>query len=309
MRDVNSFYQGLKKVFVFTLFIILAIGYESVMAIGLTGYIAPEGRYFPSDHLYMGQKDNDASVAIQLEAYHEWGNGSSITFVPFARFDSNNNKRSHYDIRELNFLWVTESFETRLGVGKVFWGAMEFVHLVDIINQTDLVENIDGVEKLGQPMLNVSIPFQSMSLDFFVLPYFRERTFPGEEGRLRAPFVVDTNNAQYEDKAKQEHVDYATRLNITFDDFDVGLSFFNGTNRDPNLVQLMSSSGTDLLIPYYEQIRQAGIDLTGALGEWLLKLEAIYRWGSLAEFYAVVGGFEYTFIGFVLPNADLGMIV
>ena len=36
-----------------------------------------------------------------------------------------------------------------IGLGKVFWGVTEFNHLVDVINQTDLVEGIDGEAKLG----------------------------------------------------------------------------------------------------------------------------------------------------------------
>ena len=44
----------------------------------------------------------------------------------------------------------------RVGVGKVFWGVTESQHLVDIINQTDLVENIDTEDKLGQPMLETT---------------------------------------------------------------------------------------------------------------------------------------------------------
>ena len=32
------------------------------------------------------------------------------------------------------------------------------------------------------------------TLTFFALPYFRERTFRGEKGRLRAQFVWDTDN-------------------------------------------------------------------------------------------------------------------
>jgi len=34
--------------------------------------------------------------------------------------------------------------------------ALKFQHLVDVINQTDLVEDIDGEEKLSQLMLNFS---------------------------------------------------------------------------------------------------------------------------------------------------------
>ena len=42
-----------------------------------------------------------------------------------------------------------------VGAAKVFWGTAESRHLVDIINQTDAVEDIDEEDKLGQPMVKV----------------------------------------------------------------------------------------------------------------------------------------------------------
>ena len=91
-------------------------------------------------------------------------------------------ERTHFDIRELFGLWVFERWELGVGIRKVFWGVTESQHLVDIINQTDLVDSIDGEEKLGQPMVNVSIPHEWGTVDLFILPYFRERTFPGRDG-------------------------------------------------------------------------------------------------------------------------------
>ncbi len=79
-------------------------------------------------------------------------------------------------------MWVMIG-ETRVGVRRVFWGVTEFQHLVDIINQSDSVEDIDNEDKLGQPMINLSLVKDWGIVDFFVLPYFRERTFAGAEGR------------------------------------------------------------------------------------------------------------------------------
>ena len=67
----------------------------------------------------------------------------------------------------------------------MFWGVTELRHLVDIINQTDLVENLDGEQKLGQPMVQLTLLKDWGTLDFFAMPYFRERTFTGPDGRPR----------------------------------------------------------------------------------------------------------------------------
>jgi len=164
--------------------IIYIIHTSPLTAHELSGFVAVEQRLFFHDPLFPDQKHNNGSFALQPEYYHEWETGSSFILVPFARFDSQDSERTHFDIRELNYLWLTDNWEMRMGIGKVFWGVTEFVHLVDIINQTDLVESPDGEEKLGQPMVQLSIARDWGVLDLFVLPGFRERTFPGKKGAL-----------------------------------------------------------------------------------------------------------------------------
>ena len=63
----------------------------------------------------------------------------------------------------------------------------ESVHLVNVINQADVLEEIDGSAKLGQPMANLSWIQDWGVLDFYVMPYFREASFPGVKSRLRPP--------------------------------------------------------------------------------------------------------------------------
>ena len=52
---------------------------------------------------------------------------------------------------------VFDGAELRAGIGRVFWGVTESYHLVDVINQTDLVENVDRKDKLGQPLVNFTL--------------------------------------------------------------------------------------------------------------------------------------------------------
>ena len=299
----------IKIIFVSALILIMGAAFGSrASAHDFSGYVAAEGRYFPQAPLDPAQKRNSGSLAVQSEYYHEWENGSSFTFVPFVRLDSADSERTHFDIRELNYLWLTDSWELRAGIGKVFWGTTEFVHLVDIINQTDAVESVDGEEKLGQPMIQLSILRDWGALELFVLPYFRERTYPGREGRLRFAAVVDTDNARYESADEEHHPDFAARYSHTIGDWDFGIYNFNGTGREPTLVTGLDSAGRPVLIPFYEQINQSGLDLQLVAGGWLWKLEAIYRTGQGEDFFASVGGFEYTFVNIAATGMDLGVL-
>lgn len=262
----------------------------------LSGYVQFEATAFTNPPLWQDQGRNDISISMQPEFYKVWEkSGSTFTLVPFARFDKMDPERSHVDIRELNYLWVNKGWELRMGIGKVFWGTTEFVHLVDVINQTDAVESIEGTEKLGQAMINLSILRPWGVVDFFYLPYFRERTYPGKQGRLRFPVVIDTNNATNESSQKQHHTDFALRYSHSIGNWDLGISHFMGTGRDPSLILTSSEHGELKLIPFYHQINQTGLDLQLICGSWLYKLEAIYRTGQGEDFMASVAGLEYTF--------------
>ena len=169
-----------------------------------SGSVTSELRYFPDAPLSNEQFDGtNFSVAVEAEYFHDWDNGrQSFIFTPFFRVDQHDSERTHADIRELAWVKAADDWELRVGIRKVFWGVTEFQHLVDIINQTDQVENTDDEDALGQPMVNFALIRDWGTLDFFVLPGFRERTFAGREGRPNGALVVDTDNAQYESGAE-----------------------------------------------------------------------------------------------------------
>jgi hypothetical protein len=274
-----------------------------------TGFVGAETRLYPNSARYIGQEDNSVSLVVKPEYYHEFESGSSFTFAPFYRLDSADQERTHFDIRELTFLWLEDDFELRLGVRKVFWGTTEILHLVDIINQNDLVENIDTEDKLGQPMANISFSRDWGTLDLYWLPYFRERTFAGTSGRLRGSAVIDDDKTEYESAAEEWHSDWAFRYSHFFGDWDIGISQFIGTNREPTLLDGTNSNGDDIKIPRYEQIRQTSLDVSFVTGEWLWKGEALYRAGQgNDDYFAWTGGFEYTFTRVWNSQMDLGVI-
>ena len=299
-----------RRAFLFILAVsILLCPLPKVFAHEVAGYAAGEVRLFPNDALYSGQDDQSSSFVIQPEYYHEFESGSSFAFTPFFRLDSGDQERTHLDIRELTYLWLKEDFELRVGVRKVFWGVTEFIHLIDIVNQTDLVESVDTEDKLGQPMVNFSVSRDWGTVDIFWLPFFRERTFVGTGGRLRGASVVDETRTQYESAAEEWHSDWALRYSHTFGDIDMGLSQFVGTNRDPTLLDGTDSNGDDIKIPKYEQIKQTSLDVSYVVGEWLWKLESLYRTGQGNEdYFAWAGGFEYTSVGVFESSMDLGFV-
>ncbi|VAX09752.1 FIG01201466: hypothetical protein [hydrothermal vent metagenome] len=269
-----------------------------------SGNVSAELRSFMQTAQAPMQHDNTLSIATELEYYHEWDDGrQSITFTPFFRIDQHDSRRTNADLRELMWVQAGDNWELQIGVGKVFWGVTEAVHLVDIINQTDLVENPDGEQKLGQPMIKISLEREWGTVDMFAMPGFRARTFPGKDGRLRSHPQVNPDGDRYESAAKKHHTDLALRWSHSIEDWDVGLSHFWGTSRDPRM--LVTGA---VFTPYYEIIHQTSLDLQATKGDWLWKLEALRRSGQGKSYYAVTGGFEYTEVG-VFGASDLGLLL
>lgn len=284
-----------------------------------TGSISAEARLFGYDAVNPGQRRHTGSLFGEVEYRQEWDAVGRVTIRPFLRLDSADRRRTHFDLREASWFrafrdTAVGDFDLEVGVGKVFWGVTESRHLVDIINQTDLIEYPDEEEKLGQPMIHLAIPRDWGVVELFVLPGFRTRTFPGRNGRLRSALVVDTGDPVFESGARRAHVDFATRYSNAVGPVDFGFAWFHGTTREPAFLLGADSGGRPVLIPFYQQIDQFSLDAQLTTGPWLLKLEALYRRGQNDRqgredaYFASVSGFEYTFFGILGTGMDLGVL-
>jgi len=276
----------------------------------LSGDVSVELRTFPDDVKFSDQ-DNyhfDPSFKIEPEITYEFTSGNDrLTFIPFFRYDLEDNNRTHFDIRELNWLHITSNWSLLIGNDIVFWGVTESRHLVDIISQIDFVEDIDNEDKLGQPMINFTYESDWGAFEFYYMPFFRERTFPSDDARLRGPLPI-SENPKYESDLEEYHPDFAFRWFNTIKDFDVGISFFWGTSREPIFLVEESKNGEMFFRPFYTIINQVGLDFQWTKDAWLLKLEAIGRGGQGDYFFATVFGFEYTIFQIFNSNADLGIL-
>lgn len=295
------------------LFIFLLAFSHTASALKISGNLDTQWAYYPQTS-YPSQHELNISFAGLLEFYtSNENNTESLTFTPFYRYDVRDEERTHGDIRELAWTHVGNFYELRAGISKVFWGVTESQHLVDIINQTDFVEAIDGEEKLGQPMIKLSFSPDFGVFDVFVLPWFREATFAGVEGRLRPPLPISNDKALYEHEDKEKHIDFAARWSHYIGDIDLALSYFKGTSREalfsPLNLQIIGTQA--YLLPYYSQIQQLGFEAQWLNGDWTWKLEAIYRLSEATQFdrqFAATAGLEYTLYGIFESPADLGLL-
>ncbi|PCI36442.1 MAG: hypothetical protein COB53_09520 [Elusimicrobia bacterium] len=266
---------------------------------GLAGI---EVRGFTQAAAFAGQHQGSA-VSGFFEPEISFGQDRwSLIFRPYLRIDQQDSERTHFDIREAYWETALDRWELRIGIRKVYWGVTESLHLVDFINQIDAVENIDGEDRLGQPMVNLALVREYGTLDLFALPGFRERIFPGEDGRLRPGPSISEDDRILQSGNGRAHTDWAARYSHSLGDWDIGVSHFYGLTRDPRFI-----ARNGALVPVYELIHQSSIDLQWTVGGFLWKFEAIDRTGQQDRFKALVAGYEYTFNG-LIGVADLGVL-
>lgn len=226
-----------------------------------------------------------ASAAATFEHHvyirERGGLSHTLDFVAFGRYaDGAEAVRKHADLREFSYIRATRNSELRFGMARAFWGVTEAVHIVDILNQDDALEDIDGEDKLGQPLLAGSYRLGPGRLGAVVLPRFRPREF-GPGFRALSPFPIAAEQARYEDPRARKHVDYALRWTQRLGDLDLGLSWFEGTGREPVLqpcaragsgrpgtsdTQANCDLGQAFAPPQTTPLEDAAIDLFALLG-------------------------------------------
>tara|TARA_B100000579_G_scaffold106454_1_gene84774 strand:+ start:815 stop:1972 length:1158 start_codon:yes stop_codon:yes gene_type:complete len=285
--------------------LMISILFSQLILGEIIGELSFDNRYFFNAGL-QEQKKNHTSFSFSPEIFQDNSN-RIFHFKAKLRKDSEDSGRNLNDIQELYLINILEDKEIKYGVSKEFWGVTETSHRVDIINQTDFTEGFDGEEKLGQPMIKISLERQWGLLDIYTLLGFRERNFSGKKGRLRLPLSINEKGSLYSSSSKNKRADFAVRWSNYYDDFDIAISHFSGTSREPRF--LPSANKINELVPVYEVIDQTGLEIQYLLDSLAIKGEVISRSGQGERFTAATYGFEYTQVGVLQSRIDLGWVV
>lgn len=270
--------------------------------------VAIEARLLPDDPQFDDQL-TVSQLALILTGEISWRSkdrDTRVQFEPLVRLDAEDDERTYFDVREASISHeINRDWDLLIGVSQVFWGVAESRNVVDIINQFDTVEDVDEGEKLGQPMIRVSRRSDFGTVEAFYLPYFRERVFPGADGRLRTDPVIETDKARFERGGDEWAGDLALRYTNRFGGVDFGAHVFHGTSRNPRL-DFNPSNG--FLEPFYPELSQGGLDVQWTRGAWLLKGEAVIADMLGETLTSAVGGFEYTLFDVSGTGLDVGII-
>lgn len=277
--------------------------------LSVAGDVATDGRLFVQPPKYAGQGTGDMVSAVIEPSFRATLDDGRHTFRldPFYRLDPADERRTHADLREGYYKLSLEHFELLAGVSQVTWGVLESHRPADVVNQHDFVESLNETAKLGQPMLELGWVGETMSLKAYVLPYFRDETFPGVRGRLRFPAVIDVDHPQFESPFGRWQPSGALRWTLTAGELDLAASVFSGTSREPRFILELTSGN---VAPRYDLAQQGSVEAQWTHGALTLKAEAYARlWTEKLVLFGGGGvGVDYTFFKFA-GEADLSLAV
>ena len=176
--------------FLAALFVVSAIP-ATAGEVRVSGFTAADVRWFPQSPRFDGQFSGvETSAVINPEfRYQADDGGLQVTFIPFVRLSGRDAERTHFDIREAYVAQRLGDWDYLVGINKVFWGVTESRHLVNIINQTDAIEDTDGDDPTAAMAavtshLEANVPWGA-----------RVRITPGASA---APYALATTGAGYD---------------------------------------------------------------------------------------------------------------
>ena len=274
----------------------------------VSAVLGAEARAFVDDPLSANQPRRGAISLVARPELQGWVGSSAWSVAAVARWDASDPSRRYLDVREAQVQGSWNGIALLAGMSTVFWGVTESRHVVDVVNQIDWRARIDGDEKLGQWMIRGSVDLGSRGfVDLFLLTGARAQRYPGPGGRPGVPFPVDHEAATYESRWGRWHPDVAARWSAYAGPFEWAVSAFVGTGREPQYF-LAGPPEAPVLVPRYDLIRQAGLEVQWTAEAWLWKAEGIVRGGQGSTYAAFTGGFERILFGVGGGRMDVALL-
>jgi len=237
------------------------------------GNLSFEQWYFPREGV---SAQNNANDTFEFK-----GEGSlsaaawQVLVAPRLKFDLVEEQRNRIAADEAWVEYSTENMEIRVGIQTFFWGTVESVNIVDVLNQQDYESNFLDPYKWGEFSALISYFTDDYTFELYYLPYFRTASFPSRYSRysFTNSNIDISENEQYNDGSRWDPQG-AFRVSTTFGSADIAVAVFHGWSRFPILNY---GPGSTDLVPHYYKEDRVSCEIQMAVDKWLLKGEFVYK--------------------------------
>jgi len=198
-----------------------------------------------------------------------------VLAAPRLKADLVEERRNRITADEAWVQYSTENMEIRAGIQSFFWGTVESVNIVDVLNQRDYESDFLDPYKWGEFSTLISYFTDNYTFEFYYLPYFRTATFPSRYSRYSfTNSTVDiSKNEKYHEGSRWDPQG-AFRVTTTVGSADMAIALFHGWSRFPILNY---GQGNIDLVPHYYKEDRISYEIQMAVDKWLLKGEVVYK--------------------------------
>lgn len=298
----------------------------------LTGQIDLGYRYYFEDGRYTGQSQSGFYPFAGFQLNGTFGVGSGDVVFQFSGLSDDENDRSILNIQKAYYTNRFDNWDLVLGYNVENWGVSNGRTIINVLNAKNRTNQVGNSDLIGTPMANVNVDTRVGTFSFYLLGDNVEGNFGGRATRQRGPFYTDDHLIRYEDSNSTDvALRFANSFSIGDGALDLGLSVFDGTNREsirmPGCIQAdrtvsvaacnqfntdvlaaYQSGGTVIdaaadaglasltaLTPYYQEIRQYGLTAVYVQGDAQLRFEGFHREAAGESFSAAIVGGDYAF--------------
>jgi hypothetical protein len=284
-----------------------AAGFAAPVAAQVTvsGGLSGEIRAFPERPPRAEQDGQAAQPAFIGEARLEAQGPRKrfmVTFNPYVRYDAVDGQRSVFDLHELKVSAGGQRWHVKAGYDVEFWGVMEIVNPVNVLNQTDVTEGFLTKRKLGQLMVDYTLLGNFGTIDFYALGGFQPMRFPTATARLSPAVPIHQDDVIYGSGRGRSQLEGAVRYFRNVRNVYFGVSQFYGYARDPEMLVAFDSQGLPFVAARYDLEHQTGVEVQVTFGNVILKSEDVFRADAHGRrSHALSAGSEYD-LGSVLQS-------
>ena len=291
-------------------------------AVELSGHLAFEPRGFTQSPAHPGQSRHGLSLAFSPSSHHAFDDGRRACCS--RRSCDSTPRTTGARTSTCGSCWyqrVFEASELRIGIGRVFWGVTESRHLVDVVNQTDLVRERRSRGQARQP-LRQPHPHSATGHSRLLRAAGVSRADLSGAGGAPALRAVRRYGPRH---LRVRCGPAACRPCGAVVTCESGIS----TSASPTSTARAGSRGSGplpvcadgrpalasgcrpagaVLAPRYDVVHRTSLDLQATRDAMLWKLEALHESGQGDSYLAWVAGFEYTWFG-IDESGTLGLLV
>lgn len=239
------------------------------------GSLGAETQIYPDAPLYPDQNRDHVQVSAYatFNASADVGN-ARFDMELFGRIAPDAAREASGDVRQAFVRLPFGNAEVKAGILTEKWGVLEAWNPVDIINQSDLVEDFQGKVKLGQPGVLMTLPLGDATLSFFGTSIARERRFGRGEDRFQ---VLPATVIDQHFEGGRSSPTGAIRVELPVGPVNVAVSQFLGTAREPVLSAVVGPTGLEGFRAFYDRISQTSVEAELVLGDSVIKTEVIHQ--------------------------------